>query len=90
MILRTVIVGDAYRGATRACIARASSDLGQRGNTDGLQLASEPASDTAAPENHQRPSIRFGDGRWWFSGRRYQTLARTLAADHAVFPLPEI
>ncbi len=30
------------------------------------------------------------DGRWWFSGRRYQTLARTLAADHAVFPLPRI
>lgn len=30
------------------------------------------------------------DGRWWFARRRYQTLARTLAADHAVFPLPAI
>lgn len=37
-----------------------------------------------------RDEYRRIDGRWWFSGRRYQTLARTLAADHAVFPLPEI
>ena len=27
------------------------------------------------------------DGRWWFSGRRYQTLARTQVADLSVFPL---
>ncbi len=27
------------------------------------------------------------DGRWWFSGRRYQTLARTQLTDYAVFPM---
>lgn len=30
------------------------------------------------------------DGRWWFAGRRYQTLARTLAPDLAIFPMPEL
>lgn len=30
------------------------------------------------------------DGRWWFVGRRYQTLARTQLADYSVFPLPPI
>lgn len=28
------------------------------------------------------------EGRWLFAARRYQTLARTLPADFAVFPLP--
>jgi len=28
------------------------------------------------------------DGRWWFSGRRYQTLARTQVADYSVYPMP--
>lgn len=30
------------------------------------------------------------DGRWWFWGRRYQTLARTQVADYSVFPLPTL
>lgn len=30
------------------------------------------------------------DGRWWFAGRRYATLARSLPADFSVFPMPEI
>lgn len=30
------------------------------------------------------------DGRWWFAGRRYQTLARSQPADLTVFPLPAI
>lgn len=30
------------------------------------------------------------EGRWWFAGRRYSTLARTLPADLSVFAMPEI
>lgn len=30
------------------------------------------------------------DGRWWFSGRHYHTLARTHVPDLAVYPLPAI
>jgi hypothetical protein len=30
------------------------------------------------------------DGRWWFAGRRYQTLARSLTPDFTVFPLPDL
>lgn len=30
------------------------------------------------------------DGRWWFAGRRYQTLGRSLGPQLAVFPLPEL
>jgi hypothetical protein len=30
------------------------------------------------------------DGRWWFAGRRYQTLGRSLGPQLSVYPLPEI
>lgn len=30
------------------------------------------------------------EGRWWFVGRRYQTLARTQVADYTVFPVPDL
>jgi hypothetical protein len=30
------------------------------------------------------------DGQWWFAGRRYQSLARTLPAEVSVFPFPEM
>jgi hypothetical protein len=30
------------------------------------------------------------DGRWWFAGRRYQTLARTLSPDLSIFPMPAL
>lgn len=30
------------------------------------------------------------DGRWWFAGRRYQTLARTQVADYSVYPMTGI
>ncbi len=28
------------------------------------------------------------DGRWWFTGRRYRSLARTQTTDYATFPIP--
>ena len=30
------------------------------------------------------------DDQWWFAGRRYQSLARTLPAEVSVFPFPEM
>jgi hypothetical protein len=30
------------------------------------------------------------DGRWWFAGRRYQSLARTNRAELSIFPFPEM
>lgn len=37
-----------------------------------------------------RDEHRRIDGRWWFTGRRYQTLGRSLGPQLAVFPLPAI
>ncbi len=75
VILNTVVEIDGDRATARMYMWEVRHDpVGGRSDAYGLY----------------RDEYRRIDGRWWFSGRRYQTLARTLAADHAVFPLPEI
>jgi SnoaL-like protein len=53
------------------------------------ELRHDPAGGRSNAYGLYRDRYARVDGRWWFAGRRYQSLARTVAADYAVFPLPE-
>jgi hypothetical protein len=75
VILNTVIDIDGDRASGRMYIWELRHDpVGGRSNAYGLYR-----------DDYQRV-----DGRWWFAGRRYQSLARTLPAEVAVFPFPEM
>ena len=72
VVLNTVIDIDGDAARTRLYMWEARHDP-VSGRSDAFGLYQD---------EHRRV-----DGRWWFSGRRYQTLARTQPADFAVFPL---
>jgi hypothetical protein len=75
VILNTVIEIEGDRASARMYMWEARHDpAGGRSDAFGLY----------------RDEYRRLDGRWWFSGRRFQTMARTLPADLSVFPFPEI
>lgn len=51
------------------------------------ELRHDPAAGRSDAYGLYQDEHRRVDGRWWFSGRHYQTLARTQVTDFAVFPL---
>ena len=75
VILNTVIDIDGDRATARMYIWELRHDpVGGRSNAYGLY----------------RDEYLRADDRWWFAGRRYQSLARTMTSDYAVFPFPEM
>jgi hypothetical protein len=75
VILNTVIDIDGDHASARMYMWELRHDpVGGRSNAYGL---------------YRDEHVRI-DGRWWFAGRRYQSLARTLPADISVFPFPEM
>jgi len=73
VILNTVIEIDGDQARSRMWMWEARHDPAA-GRSDAFGL--------------YRDEHRRIDGRWWFTGRRYQTLARTLVPDCTVFPQP--
>jgi hypothetical protein len=75
VVLNTVVELDGDRASARMYIWELRHDpVGGRSDAFGLYR-----------DDHVRV-----DGRWWFAGRRYQSLARTVPADVSVFPFPEL
>lgn len=75
VVLNTVIDIQGERASARLYMWEARHDpIGGRSDAFGLYR-----------DEHRRI-----DGRWWFSGRRYQTLGRSLGAQLSVFPLPPL
>jgi hypothetical protein len=75
VVLNTVIDIDGDRASARMYMWELRHDpLGGRSDAYGLYR-----------DEHVRV-----DGRWWFAGRRYQSLARTVPADVSVFPFPTL
>jgi hypothetical protein len=74
VILNTVIDIDGDRATSRLYIWELRHDPAE-GRSDAFGL-------------YRDEHVRV-DGRWWFAGRRYQSLARTTPGDIAkVFPMP--